>query len=192
LASVAASLEDGRIISGRVAITLPNPAYRALTDKGVVLLMTEETPRFPIAAADGSVQQSVHLWHVHRQPVQVLGVVRYTTAKDGTRSRPVSLDPVVVLGASVVPPGKGLTFRATLGVGDDALVTYEVFGKTTDGRTAKGRFSILRPPPAPTRENSTPVTDPALVAQIRTARKLLGRPVVYDEDLRRLRELGLL
>ena len=55
-----------------------------------------------------------------------------------------------------------------------------------------GSFSVMRPPPTPTRSNSRVVTDPALSAQIQRARALLGRDIVSDEDLFALRREGKL
>ncbi|NTX58525.1 hypothetical protein HR086_45285, partial [Myxococcus sp. CA039A] len=40
------------------------------------------------------------------------------------------------------------------------------------------------------RENSTPVTDPLLLAKVKRARELLGQPFVTDEDLWRLEREG--
>jgi very-short-patch-repair endonuclease len=48
----------------------------------------------------------------------------------------------------------------------------------------------MRPPPRPTKENSTPVTDPVLMAKVKKARELLGQPFVTDEDLWRLEREG--
>jgi hypothetical protein len=192
LVKVEATLANGRTVEGRTAMTIPNPAYRALKDKGTVLLLTAESPRFPVAEPDGSVRETVHLWHAHNTPVRISGVARYATKPDGKREQPIALRPVDVLGDTVVAAGKGLTLDVVLPPGDEPLVTYEIVGRTQDGVPAKGRFSVMRPPPNPTRENATKINDPGMVARIETARRELGKEFVTDEDLRRLHEEGRL
>jgi hypothetical protein len=53
-----------------------------------------------------------------------------------------------------------------------------------------GSFSVMRPPPRPTADNSQPVTRPELKAKILAAREILGRDVVTDDDLWRLEREG--
>jgi hypothetical protein len=65
-----------------------------------------------------------------------------------------------------------------------------VEGKDSEGRTARGAFSVMRPPKLPTRDNSMPVEDPLLKEKILAARKILNRPYVTDEDLWALQREG--
>jgi hypothetical protein len=53
-----------------------------------------------------------------------------------------------------------------------------------------GSFSVLRPPPRPSADTSTPVIDSRLVAKIQRARERLGKDVVSEEDLARLERQG--
>ena len=53
-----------------------------------------------------------------------------------------------------------------------------------------GSFSVMRPPPRPTADNSRPVVDPTLKAKILAAREILGKDTVNDEDLWELERQG--
>jgi hypothetical protein len=75
---------------------------------------------------------------------------------------------------------------------DVVSLTYALEGTSADGHRARGTFSIMRPPPRPTKENSAQVTDPVLLAKIKRARELLNQPYVTDEDLWRLEREGRL
>ena len=69
---------------------------------------------------------------------------------------------------------------------------YYLAGESAEGLPVVGSFSVMRPPPTPSRENSRVVTDPVLSAKIQRARELLGRDVVSDEDLFALERDGKL
>ncbi|HEX8539956.1 MAG TPA: hypothetical protein VF664_21015, partial [Cystobacter sp.] len=45
-------------------------------------------------------------------------------------------------------------------------------------------------PPRPTQDNSTPLTNPMLIAKVKRARELLHQEFVTDEDLLRLEREG--
>ena len=83
-----------------------------------------------------------------------------------------------LLGTDSIPAGTGLELRVTLdpqAEPDVLSVTYYLRGKSADGHPVVGSFSVMRPPPAPNADNSTPVTDPQLAAKIRLARERLGK-----------------
>jgi hypothetical protein len=65
-----------------------------------------------------------------------------------------------------------------------------VEGKDSEGLPVRGTFSVMRPPPKPTKGNSNPVVDPLLKEKIIAARKILNRPYVTDEDLWTLERQG--
>src|SRR5690606_24064215 len=91
------------------------------------------------------------------------------------------------------PPGKGLEFELKLDTNQEPNVfsmEYAVEGKDSEGLPVRGTFSVMRPPPRPTKENSNPVVDPLLKAKIIAARKILNRPYVTDEDLWALERQG--
>ena len=70
-------------------------------------------------------------------------------------------------------------------------VTFAVQG-VADGTQARGELTLLRPPPAPTRENSIPIQDPAMVQKIRRAMTILNQQTVSQEDIWRLEREGKL
>ena len=71
-------------------------------------------------------------------------------------------------------------------------VTFEIQGVTPSGMQARGNLTLLRPPPRPTRENSVPIDDPAMMAKIRRAMAILKQDTVSQEDLWRLEREGKL
>ena len=71
-------------------------------------------------------------------------------------------------------------------------VTVELQGITSAGTPARGQLTILRPQPRPTRENSVPIEDPAMILKIRRAMAILKQDTVSQEDLSRLEREGKL
>jgi hypothetical protein len=71
-------------------------------------------------------------------------------------------------------------------------LVFRVEGTSADGKTAIGEFSVMKPPPKPTRENSTPITDPKLLAKLQKALQILGTDTVSQEDIWRLEREGKL
>ncbi len=69
-------------------------------------------------------------------------------------------------------------------------MTYRLSGHTREGHPVMGSFSVLRPPPRPTADNSQAVVDPLLKAKVLAAREMLGKETVNDEDLWRLEREG--
>lgn len=97
------------------------------------------------------------------------------------------------LGLTQVQLGAGVEVEAALNTRAEPNVfsiTYKLEGVTEDGLPARGTFSVMRPPPRPTRESSTPVTDPVFVAKIFRTRQLLNKPFVTDEDIWKLERDG--
>jgi hypothetical protein len=186
--------ETGEPLVGRTSMQLLNPAYEDLSTKGVVTLLVQLTPRFPELGSDGVVRQKVRLFHHRDRPVFIHNAVLFRHKV--TPGEPVAqqvVDPSGLLGTSVIPPGKGIEFEARLDTrkdGDVFSLEHYVEGKDSEGLTARGSFSVMRPPKLPTKENSMPVQDPLLKEKILAARKILNRPYVTDEDIWALQRQG--
>ena len=181
-------------VVGRTSLQLLNPVFEDLATKGVVTLLVQLTPRFPELGSDGVVRQKVRLFHTQDRPVFIHNAVVFRHLMNPTGPSPQQVvDPSSLLGTSIIPPGKGIEFDAKLDTGKDPnvfSVEHYVEGKDSEGRPARGAFSVMRPPPKPTKENSNPVADPLLKAKIIAARKILNRPYVTDEDLWALERQG--
>lgn len=195
LVQVTARGEGGEPVTGRAALQLLNPAYEDLAGKGVVTLMVQLTPRFPELGSDGVVHQRVRLFHFRDKPVYIQGaaVVRHRAGDPTGNAIPEREDPFQLMGGNIIPPGHGLEFEARLDTRKDADVfslEHLLEGKDEDGMPARGAFSVMRPPDAPTKESSVPVIDPALKQKILAARRILNKPFVTDEDLIRLEREG--
>ncbi|MGA7123044.1 MAG: hypothetical protein WBY94_23275 [Polyangiaceae bacterium] len=180
--------KQGGTLAGRTTLPLINPAFEALARKSIVQLLIALDPRFPELGPDGRVVQHVRIWHTRPEPVTIESATRTAYFETGSgQSRPEIVDPVQLLGTNVIPPGQeGIATTVVLDTIADPGVfsaTYRVAGKSQDGLPAMGSFSVLRPPPRPTAENSRLVKDPALTAQILAARAMLGKDVVTDEDI---------
>lgn len=188
--------KDGRVLVARDALQLLNPAYESLTRKGIVSLMTALDPPFPHLDPDGRVRQHVRLWHQRREPVRIDSVRRVSYYAESTRKPAAEdVDAAVVLGTAEIPPDHGIEIDVTLDTQADPDViscNYYLQGNSADGLPVVGTFSVMVPPPEPTRNNSRVVTDPVLSAKIQRARELLGRDVVSDEDLFVLQREGKL
>ncbi|HYH98272.1 PKD domain-containing protein [Hyalangium sp.] len=181
-------------VRGRSSLQLINPAYEDLATKGVVTLLVQLTPRFPELGSDGVVRQKVRLFHSRERPVFIHSAVLFKHRMNPTGlAQEQRVEPSSLLGSSIIPPGKGLEFEVQLDTNEDADVfslEHSVEGKDSEGLPARGAFSVMRPPPKPTKENSNPVADPLLKAKIVAARKILNRPYVTDEDLWALERQG--
>jgi hypothetical protein len=194
LARVEVETRDGRTLLARDALQLANPAYESWTRKGIVSLMVALDPPFPVLSDAGRVEQGVRLRHYRPDPVTIESVQAVRYSADGAgESPPENIDVAALLGTASVPAGTGLELHVTLdpqAEPDVVAVTYYLKGKSADGHPVVGSFSVMRPPPPPSAENSTPVTDPQLAAKIRRARERLGKSVVSDADLARLERQG--
>lgn len=175
-------------VLARTSLQLLNPVFEDLSTKGVVTLLVQFTPRFPELGSDGVVRQKVRLFHLRDRPVFIHNarVFKHRVNNPAGASLEQVVAPSTLLGSSIIPPGKGLEFELKLDTRQEPNVfsmEYLVEGKDSEGLPVRGAFSIMRPPPRPTKENSDPVVDSLLKAKILAARKILNRPYVTDEDL---------
>jgi hypothetical protein len=181
-------------VVGRSSLQLLNTAFEDLAYKGVVSLLIQMTPRFPELGADGVVRQKVRVFHHRDGPVFIHQAALVRHRMDPLEPvSPVPTDAAALMGSFTIPPGRGLEFEAKLdtNVAPDLFsMDYLLEGKDSAGLPARGAFSVMRPPPTPTKENSAPVVDAALKAKIIAARKMLNRPFVTDEDLWQLEREG--
>jgi hypothetical protein len=180
--------KEGRELTGRTTLPLINPAFESLARKGIVPLLIALDPRFPELGSDGRIVQRVHLWHTRPDSVTIEGATETKYFETGSgQARSETIDPRRVLGANGIPPGKdGITATVVLDtVADPGVfsVTYRLAGRSREGLPAMGSFSVMRPPPRPTAENSQRVANPSLRANILAARSMLGKDVVTDEDI---------
>jgi hypothetical protein len=185
---------SGRQETGRSSLQVLNTSFENFDKKGIVTLLSVGTPRFPVLDADGVVRQRFRLYHRFRGPVR-LTQVKAIRAFRGTHEGPPPPEQVDVasLPVSQVPEGQGTEVQVsfdTRAEPDVFAITYALEGVSADGHPARGTFSVMRPPPRPTRENSNPVTDPVLLAKVKRARELLQQEFVTDEDIFRLEREG--
>ena len=193
LVTVDVLAEDGREVQGRHAIELLNPAFEAFAYKGVVLLFADLDPRFPVLSTSGVVDQGIRLWHTRTGVVTITKVTVTTRRLDGQRSPAAHPSPGAVLGGAVIPPGRGLEFRAVLDTRVEPETVsrdYALEGRAEDGHLARGGFSVMRPPPLPSKARHEPISDPLLVAKVKMAREVLHRDYVTDEDIWTLERAG--
>ena len=201
LTRVDVELDDGDKVVARDTIELVNPAFETLAKKGIVMLLTQLTPRFATMGADGTVTQKVRVWHTRKSSVSVRQVlVRYLKddsagASGGAASHAdvEKLDARDVLGTAVIEPGRGIEVTVRFdsrGHAGAIGVDYQLVGVDADGSEAGGSFSVLTPPPVPDATNSVAVTDAALKARIHAAQRILNQRSVTQEDLDRLEREG--
>lgn len=188
---------NGDKIFGRHSLQLRNPVFEDFHDKGIVSLMVTLDPRFPEANAQGVVVQGVRLRHARPTALTIERAMRFVQyPEQGGETKPVPVDVQSLLGSTQIPAGKdGLAFKVSWdpGLEPDAFnVTYLLDGKTPEGWPVRGGFSVMKPPPKPTKESSQAVMDPVLKAKILAARKILGKEFVTDEDILRLEKEGKL
>ncbi len=185
---------DDEPVLGRASLQLLNPAYEDLATKGVVTLLVQLTPRFPELGSDGVVRQKVRLFHMRDKPVFIHNAQVFKHLMNPTGPSPQKVeDPSGLLGTSIIPPGKGIEFEVKLDTNaepDVFSMEYALEGKDSEGLPVHGAFSVMRPPPVPTKEKSNPVMDPMLKEKILAARKILNKPYVTDEDLWALERQG--
>ena len=193
LVTVDVLAEDGRVLHGRHSIELLNPAFEAFAYKGVVVLFADLDPHFPVLSANGAVDQGVRLWHTRRDVIAITKVTVTTRRLDGQRSPATHPSPGSVLGAAVIPPGRGLELHAVLDTRAEPETLsrdYALEGHTEDGHRVRGAFSVMRPPALPSKEKHEPISDPVFVAKVKMAREVLHREYVTDEDIWALERAG--
>lgn len=186
----------GRKETGRSSLQVLNTSFENFDKKGIVTVHAVGTPRFPVLDEDGVVRQTFRLYHRFRGPVRLerVSAIRAFIPRGDAPPPPEQVDPAT-LPVTEVPEGRGVEVPVSLDTKaepDVFSLTYALEGTSADGHPARGTFSVMRPPPQPTRENSNPVYDPVLVAKIKRARELLGQEFVTDEDLWRLEREGKL
>jgi hypothetical protein len=180
--------------TGRSSLQVLNTSFENFDKKGIVTLHAVGTPRFPVLDADGVVRQTFRLYHRFHGPVRLTKVttVRAFRGTDEGPPPPEQVD-VGSLPVSEVPEGKGTEVKVSFDTKAEPevfAITYSLEGVSADGHPARGTFSVMRPPPRPTQENSTPVSDPVLLAKVKRARELLHQEYVTDEDIFRLEREG--
>lgn len=184
----------GKKVTGRSSLQLLDSTFENFDKKGVVTVLAVGTPRFPVEDAAGVVRQTFRLSHRWKGAVQLERVTALRSRAPEPDAPPMPEDTEEVsLGVDSLPEGRGTDVSVSLDTRaepDVRQITYLLEGTTVDGHAARGTFSVMRPPPRPTRENSTAVTDPLLLAKVKRARELLGQPFVTDEDLWRLEREG--
>jgi hypothetical protein len=142
---------------------------------------------------DGVVEQKIRIWHRQPYPVKLRrAVLTAQLRKNEGALASREADPADLLGTTTVPSsGVEATIRLDTKLNDNVgVVNYVITGEAADGTPAVLRFSIMRPPDAPTRESAVAVTDALLNAKILKARQVLKREFVTDEDLAALDEEG--
>jgi hypothetical protein len=185
---------SGHQDTGRTSLQVLNTSFENFDKKGIVTVFATGTPRFPVLDADGVVRQTFRLFHHFRGPVRLTRVtaVRAFVGNKNGPPPPEQVD-AAALPVSEIPEGPGTEVKMAFNAQaepDVFSVTYALEGVSADGHPARGTFSLMRPPPHPTRDNNTPLTDPVLLAKVKRARELLHQEFVTDEDLLRLEREG--
>jgi hypothetical protein len=190
----------GQTVEGRLPLHVRNIAFASRL-RGMATIFAAPVPRFPQVGPDGNVRQRFRLWHAEEGPVQIAGATLtrfFLPASDG---RPpgapatVALDHTRVLQHAGIPPGAFVEEMLEYDFAADAsvyAVTFAVQGVTASGMQARGELAIVKPPPRPTRENSIPIEDPAMMEKIRRAMAILNEETVSQEDIWRLEREGKL
>ncbi|WP_437301030.1 hypothetical protein [Sorangium sp. So ce426] len=182
--------EAGEKLTGRTLLQIPNMMFQDLAERGIVTIAATPTPRFPKQDGDGVVRQTFRLWHHRDAPVRIDTV---TAVRHFAGASSASPHEEASLGLTEIPPGQGVDVEVKLDTArepDVFTITYVLEGETAEGHAARGTFSLMKPPPAPTKESSIPVTEPVLLAKIKRARELLAQEFVTDEDIWRLEREG--
>jgi hypothetical protein len=187
---------SGRKETGRSSLQVMNTAFENFHKKGIVTLHAVGTPRFPELGEDGVVRQTFRLYHRFGGPVRIerVSAIRAFAPQPDAPPPPEQVD-TAALPVAVVPGGQGTEVQVSLDTKaepDVVSLTYALEGTSAEGHPARGTFSVMRPPPPPTKETGTQVTDPVLLAKVKRARELLQKPYVTDEDIFRLEREGKL
>jgi len=187
--------ESGESVLGRTSFDRYNLGYEHLIKFGLVALFAEGHPRFPVLSEDGVVRQKFEIWHTYEQSVEIQKISLVLHDSEGRRTETSDQMDITFLDETEIQPGKSIDgefkFEPAKYPGVLALV-FRLEGTSADGKKAIGEFSIMKPPPKPTRENSRPVTDPRVVAKIQKAIQILGQETVTEEDIWRLERQGKL
>lgn len=180
-------------LRGRHALQLMNSVFEAREAKGIVVLLSDASPRFPEVSSEGYVRQRFRLWHLQDGPVMISAVTARYEHQRPEQSGVRSLEPGRFIPGGQILPGRKVEVAVEFDSRkepDLLAVHYELSGESEDGLPVRGTFSLMRPTPEPTPESGTPVLDPVLMAKIRRAQQLLGQRFVTDEDLFSLERAG--
>jgi hypothetical protein len=179
----------GKVLTLHEPMVLQNDAFQHQKQRNTILLLSNKEPRLAEVLTDGSVRQSVQLWHTHDKTVRIQRVIVEIEDEKGSTKRSQG-NPSELLDSLSLSPGKSVHANLRLAKDSPArLVRYEISGISEDGKLAEGTFSIQRPTAKPTPENHSPV-DARTAMRIRMAQKILGKPFVSDGDMDRLEAQG--
>jgi hypothetical protein len=181
----------GQSVIGKIGLALHNASFENKQVKGVVSLLFDFTPRFPQLGSDGVVSQKVRVWHHGDGAVMVEKVTLSRRFEGGGDPPAQDVSPGSLFPRREIPPiGVELALSLDTHEGNLVALDYQIEGRAPGGEPVLGRFSIMKPPPVPTREQHVPVVDPELRAKIMRARELLGKKLVTDDDIWRLEQEG--
>jgi len=195
LVQVEAQSQSGGSVLGRLSVEFLNLAYQDLEKFGVVSLVAQGSPRFPLLANDGVVRQKFDIWHYYREPVEIHRISLLGLDTEGRRFTSGGELDLALLSQTEIGVGETIEVELSFDTtkhSDTLALIYKFEGTSADGKPAVGEVSVMKPPPKPTRQNSMPVHDPALTSKIQKALKLLGRDTVSQEDLWQLEREGKL
>lgn len=193
LVTVEVKSEANDKLVGRASLELLNSSFEDFDKRRIVSLTAAPEPRFPELSKDGLVRQTFRLSHQRPTPVRITRVraVRHFNHEEPTPPAETAVEDA--LGLTEIPPGDGTSVSIVLDTRrepDVFSVTYQLEGVSPEGYAVRGSFSLMRPPPPPTKNSNTPVDDPVLLAKIKRAREILRQEFVTDEDLWRLEREG--
>jgi hypothetical protein len=185
---------DGRTVVGRTALSLRNAEFENLEFQKTLVLSVELTPRFPQLDSRGRVVQTVRLYHHRDTPVRLEQArMTYVEGFDGQEHPGETRSVAELLGSDEVLPGHGVEHTFEFDPAAHAgtrMVDYVFEGHTADGVRAIATFSVMVPPPPPTPDTGSRISDPLLTQKIMRARERLGKAFVNDEDLTQLEHDG--
>jgi L,D-transpeptidase-like protein len=192
LVTVEVRAENDDKLVGRSSLQLLNASFEDFELKRIVSITAVPEPRFPELSKDGMLRQTFRLLHQRPTPVRITRVraVRHSSHEEAPPETAAVEDG---LGLTEIPPGEGTAVSLSLDTRrepDLFSITYQLEGVSPEGYAVRGSFSLMRPPPPPTKDSNTPVNDPALLAKIKRARELLRQEFVTDEDIWRLEREG--
>ncbi len=194
LVTCTATDRKGEKVVGRRSVQLENDSFEQMAFKGIIMIRTVNTPRFPTLDDHGKVIQKIRLWHNYDHPVTIEKVLRVRYPEHGERpGPPEDVSVAGFLGQSVLRPGEKIEIQGefdTLEHEGISYVTYRLLGTSSDGWPAQGELSLMKPPELPTREHNIPVADPLFAAKILKARELLGKEFVSQEEIFELERQG--
>jgi len=149
----------------------------------------------PFVVERGVVRQRFKIWHYYNQPVEIQRIALLRLDMQGVRHDDGKHANIALLSQTEIPVGESIDVDLSFDTqrySDALALVYKFEGTSADGKPAMGEVPVMKPPPKPTRENSTPVRDPAVAAKIKKALRILGRDTVSQEDIWQLEREGKL